>query len=414
MTALSERRIYSRELAERTAAYRSAMIVQTLARDSGEGGSVLQLAEAMKSIGHPVTVLTAEDRTNGTASDLAVMTPSNSFALPARFEKARSKSLKELLRIASSVVQFICWQGRALRLGDFAISNTATSLALDGDILTPRSSIRFARRLQGNDTDIGRDPLYWLYASVETWNMRAPHDAVIALSHLQKRALIEIFQLPKDGVTVIYNGIDSKRFHPNNRDCFRAAFCNEQGINNKTFVIGFIGEDFESKGLDVALQALAHPLVCGEEWRFAVVGGGNIQSYEQVAKKLGIRGKVSFLGHREDTERILGACDAFVFPTYADTFGKAPTEAMATGVPVIVSAHAGSAEWVENGAGFVVSEQTPLEYATHIFNLLTHTQLRRQMGQLSRQVVEGYTWEKAARQTLELYNEILQRRQASR
>jgi len=86
-----------------------------------------------------------------------------------------------------------------------------------------------------------------------------------------------------------------------------------------------------------------------------VVGGDKAEARATtLARDLGIGDRVHFLGARDDVRPWYGAADAFVLPTLYDPFPNAALEAMACGLPVIVTSQCGSAELVNEGANGMV------------------------------------------------------------
>ena len=97
-----------------------------------------------------------------------------------------------------------------------------------------------------------------------------------------------------------------------------------------------MANDYARKGLDALLGALAlwpHSVV------LTVVGQTRqLAHYQAQAQRLGLTGRVQFLGPRDDVNRLMAASDVLVHPTLEDSFGMVVLEAMAHGLPVVVSA----------------------------------------------------------------------------
>ncbi len=97
----------------------------------------------------------------------------------------------------------------------------------------------------------------------------------------------------------------------------------------------FVANDYQRKGLDALLQALAR---LPQSVRLAVVGQARQQPvYEARARALGLTDRVLFMGPQEDIDVCMSAADVLVHPTWEDSFGMVVLEAMACGLPVIVS-----------------------------------------------------------------------------
>jgi UDP-glucose:(heptosyl)LPS alpha-1,3-glucosyltransferase len=135
----------------------------------------------------------------------------------------------------------------------------------------------------------------------------------------------------------------------------KAAARGAAGIDDRNAVVLlFCGSAFYRKGLDRAIVALARAT---PRALLLVVGDGSEASYRRLAARCGVADRVRFLGLRHDAWRYYQAADVVVLPTRADVWGVTPVEGMASGVPPIVTAAAGSASTIRTGeTGIVLPE----------------------------------------------------------
>ncbi len=101
-------------------------------------------------------------------------------------------------------------------------------------------------------------------------------------------------------VEVIHNGVDLDRFHPRLRTLFFEQERQSLGLRPEELVLLFVGSDFWRKGLDTVLRALASLVERGaaEDLRVLAVGATRgVERFERLADELGVRDRVSFLGH---------------------------------------------------------------------------------------------------------------------
>ncbi|MFA4873254.1 MAG: glycosyltransferase family 4 protein [Patescibacteria group bacterium] len=145
-----------------------------------------------------------------------------------------------------------------------------------------------------------------------------------------------------------------------------------------------------------------------------VIGEGNLkEKYKKMAQDLGIQDQVQFFGNVSQTQLpdYYRNADLFVFPSVsrAEAFGLVALEAMASGLPVIVSDLPGVRTLVEEGInGFKVPVNDPRALARRIQDLIEDKSLRGSMGQKSREkVLEGYTWDKAIDKIERVYLDML-------
>jgi UDP-glucose:(heptosyl)LPS alpha-1,3-glucosyltransferase len=175
---------------------------------------------------------------------------------------------------------------------------------------------------------------------------------IVAISRLGAGEIARLYGVPETRLTVVYNGIDLTRFHPDHRARHRAAARAEASIPADAWVVLFAGSGFERKGLGTAVEALA--AMDDHRSRLLVVGKGDVQPYRRLAERLGVGERVAWLGARPDIERWYAAADALVLPTRYEPFGNVHLEALASGLPVVTTTAAGGAEAVGPDCGAVV------------------------------------------------------------
>lgn len=166
------------------------------------------------------------------------------------------------------------------------------------------------------------------------------------------------------------------------------------------------------KGLDVLLMAVHQLVGRGHDVRLIVGGEGGLRNeYEQMARSLGLTDHVHFQGV-VDQLRFFNSCEIFVLPATdprREGFGLVVLEAMACGIPVVVSSAAGVAEVVEaQGGGLVVAPADAQSLAAAIETLLTHPEMTQRVGEAARAAVEKhFSWTAVARQYEAIYEEAL-------
>ncbi len=157
-----------------------------------------------------------------------------------------------------------------------------------------------------------------------------------------------------DKVAVIPNGVDTQRFcsvDAFDRDAARQHFW-PQAVDKR--IVGFAGNGFLRKGLAHCIGSL--PLL-PDDIVLLVAGGDSPELYERQACELGVGHRIRWLGEISDMPRFFHALDAFCLPTRYDPFGLVIAEALASGVPVVTSTQAGSAQVVCPDVSGVVCSQ---------------------------------------------------------
>lgn len=170
---------------------------------------------------------------------------------------------------------------------------------------------------------------------------------LVAIARVGRAEITRLYGVPAERVSVVYNGVDLTRFHPERAERLRGPARSEVGIAGDAWVSLFLGSGFERKGLATVIEALAR----FEEpsRRLIVVGKGDVVPYRALAERLGLGARVVWLGARPDPERWFAAADMVVLPSRYEPFGNVHLEALASGVPVVASARAGGAEVVADG-----------------------------------------------------------------
>ena len=230
----------------------------------------------------------------------------------------------------------------------------------------------------------------------------------LPVSNLVKIKLLETFQIDERKIKVIHPGVDVERFQSDNsynRQEIRDAF----GIPESDLLILFVGMNFEVKGLDSLLSAIAllKSEYDNDQVKVLVVGKGNNKKYKALAHKLGIGEQLIFSGVRNDIERIYQAGDILVMLSKFDTFGMVVTEAMAASLPVIISDNVGAKDLVIQGEnGFVVNRED-IEMIGSKINLMLNKETRLEMGKKAYNTALNQTWETMTQKILNVYEEIL-------
>ncbi len=175
-----------------------------------------------------------------------------------------------------------------------------------------------------------------------------------------------------------------------------------------------VANDLARKGLDVSLQSLHGDALHLGDWpHLAVVGGDprQIQHYRKLAAHLGLQDRVHFLGRQGAMSTVYAAADLLLHPTREDSFGMVVLEAMAHGLPVVVSRApwCGLAADLRDDEAWLLSHPEDVEgLRTAIRSLLAEAGLRQRLGARGRAVAARYAWEDIAQRHEELYRALLE------
>lgn len=255
---------------------------------------------------------------------------------------------------------------------------------------------------------IHRKLYYKLITSLERKIYRDPSVRLVAVSHLLARHLESHFR--RTDVTVIPNAVDTLRFSEATRKARRAASRQSHHFGENEFVLLLIGNDWKNKGLGALLRACA--LLTDLPLRLLVVGSDDPIFFRPVIQELRMQDRLRFEAPSSDVLFFYAAADLYVGPSLEDSFGLPILEAMACGLPVIASAHAGASEMIHDGeTGFILRDpQDQLELARLIRRIYEEKTLGLAMGEAASQhVLANCGWDENAEKTREFLESTLQR-----
>ncbi len=237
---------------------------------------------------------------------------------------------------------------------------------------------------------------------------------VLAVSAVVKADLMRAYGVPEALISVIHDGVDTDRFHPRLRELHREAIRAEHGIPPHARVALFVGNGFHRKGLQALLRALA--LLPDQDCYVMVVGDDpSRERYRKLAVALGVDRRVVFVGRQSNSEKYYGAADCLVLPAVQEAFGNVVLEALATGLPAVVSRCAGSAVTLtgELEIGLVVDPSDPVEIADRLQTVLAWAASGAAAAP-ARRVAESYSFEICLRRKEELFQQVILEKQAGK
>ena len=164
---------------------------------------------------------------------------------------------------------------------------------------------------------------------------------------------------PREKMTVITNGIDTERFKPD--AAARARVREEWGVAENEILIGLVARLDPMKDHSTFLRAAAMLAREKPHIRFVCVGDGP-ESYRaelhRLATELGLDGKLIWAGARRDMPAVFNTLDIASSSSYGEGFSNAIAEAMACGVPCVVT-DVGDSASIVSGTGCVVPPAMP-------------------------------------------------------
>ncbi|MGA7922953.1 MAG: glycosyltransferase family 4 protein [Thermoplasmata archaeon] len=217
---------------------------------------------------------------------------------------------------------------------------------------------------------------------------------VIAVSRHLKDQLVERYRVPEARIRVVYNAVrPTDRLSP---------------LESSQSIVLYLGRLVAMKGVETFLRAAAQVAPRSPGTLFVMAGEGpEYPRLLTLAAHLGIADRVLFLGRVTEDERslLLAAASVFVLPSVTEPFGIAALEAMAAGVPTIVSKTSGVAEVTRNV--FAIDFWDIDEFASRMLELLEYPALRRSMGERGRWDALKSGWPERTIETVAVYLEAI-------
>jgi glycosyltransferase involved in cell wall biosynthesis len=211
----------------------------------------------------------------------------------------------------------------------------------------------------------------------------------ICVSDAVRERLVTMYGFSPDGIITVHNGVDASEFVPN--PAVRRDVRAKLGLDPSDFVFIFTGRLSHQKGVDVLLNAMSKALRDGARCKCLIVGEGPLmEKLTEQASRLGLTNSVFFLGFQNDPRPFLQAADAFILTSHFEGLPLSVVEAMACGLPCVVTDAGGNAEAVvDRGNGLVVPPSAVDETSAAMSYLMANPSETARMAKESRTRATG-------------------------
>lgn len=193
--------------------------------------------------------------------------------------------------------------------------------------------------------------------------------------------------IPSEKIRILPRGLDSVLFNPSRRNpTVRARF----GATNGEAILLYVGRVSKEKDLDVLATAYRKLQNKNAALRLVIVGHGPYLNELKATLP-----EAHFTGYLagEDLATVFASSDIFVFPSTTDTFGNVVLEALASGLPCVVSDSGGPRELVEDAVtGFVTESLSAESFARGVEKIAADPALRAEMSRKARQSIAERDW----------------------
>lgn len=253
----------------------------------------------------------------------------------------------------------------------------------------------------------GAPIINWIvYYPVEKWLARYT-DALITINREDFELAKAKLRLRKNGKVYYVPGvgIDTSQYHLSEKS--REEKRRELGLREDDIALISMGDLIERKNYATAIRAIAETnepklqyFICGK--------GPEEEKLKVLAESLGITKQIHFLGFRSDIKELLAAADIFLFTTKQEGLPRSMLEAMASGLPCVVSKIRGNTDLItDNKGGFLCEPSNTKEFADAINFLCNNTPLCGEMSQFNKTKIRDFDASVSIKAMTNIYTEVL-------
>ena len=285
--------------------------------------------------------------------------------------------------------------------------------ALDADLVQVHVVFQRLAELQRQRKESGLRALhrafyYELLCFMERRVYRKPGLRLAVVSPHTAKQMAEYFGRPDVQITPY--GVDLSHFSCAARVALREGARSNLHYSREDLVVLLIGNDLRNKGLAVLLETLER--LRELPWKLCVVGSDATAEFQDIIQRMNFEKRVHFCPQTSDILSFYAAADIYVAPSLEDSFNLPVLEAMACGLPVIVSVKAGVSDFLTDGEdAMLLAEPTSADALEKILaSLLQDRQLRDKLAGNGAAKAGTFTWDRHA----ELVQEVLMSMQKRR
>lgn len=234
-------------------------------------------------------------------------------------------------------------------------------------------------------------------------------DHLIAITEATKQDIIKFYKINPDKITVVYHGVDKDRFRlmQEGEENLVADVKSKYNIT-KPYIL-YIGNVQPRKNIQGLIKAYQKLRKTTDHNYQLVIAGAKAWLVEDVMKEIGddYREDIIFTGRFEDAELspLLWGSDLFVLPSFYEGFGLPILEAMACGVPTVVSNTPSLVE-VGGEASLSFDPHNIDDMAKVLDNIISNPDLRQKMRVQGLERVSEFSWNRCAKETIQVIKEV--------
>jgi glycosyltransferase involved in cell wall biosynthesis len=261
----------------------------------------------------------------------------------------------------------------------------------------------------------GRGGIKQIWDTLFGWRLLPRFDQVIALTTNEAADARSVWEsrglaLPEDRISIVPNGVHVEDF----ADLPSGEAFRQQWRLGREPVVLFLGRLHERKGLHLLIPAFGEAVKQAPDARLLIVGPdeGMLAALTAQVDERNLTERVIFTGLLTGDDKLaaLAAADLFALPAVGEGFSMAVLEAMACGLPVLLTPGCNFPEVAEAGAGLVVQREVSA-LSTALTDLLTGADRRDRMGRAARDLIHArFTWPQVVRRLEDVYRMVMDRK----
>ncbi len=221
---------------------------------------------------------------------------------------------------------------------------------------------------------------------------------IVAISDMVRNHMAEYYEIKKDTIDIVYNGVDTERFSP--------APIKPEGTSKILFSAG----NFRLKGLSPLLLAIGELSRETKDFHLFIMGRGRRERYQNIIDGLNIKKFATFLGETASPENVYRDSHILAHPTFYDACSLTTMEAMASGLPTITTKWNGASALISESEGYVLEEPRDVPGLLDALKALLNEGRRVQMSKNARAKLEQHTIERNVDQMEQIFFEVCDKR----